>query len=74
LVRFLGTIVGVEDVSPHWPGSRWRSLKVISLFPSSSLFQINMAIRFHYCFLHFIRFNGMILHQFQDLIGFHHGR
>ncbi|XP_059442488.1 auxin response factor 9 [Corylus avellana] len=26
--RFLGTIVGVEDISPHWTGSRWRSLKV----------------------------------------------
>ncbi|KAB1215442.1 Auxin response factor 9 [Morella rubra] len=26
--RFLGTIIGVEDISPHWAGSRWRSLKV----------------------------------------------
>lgn len=26
--RFTGTIVGVEDVSPQWSGSRWRSLKV----------------------------------------------
>ncbi|XP_040989882.1 auxin response factor 9 isoform X1 [Juglans microcarpa x Juglans regia] len=26
--RFLGTIIGVEDKSPHWAGSRWRSLKV----------------------------------------------
>ncbi|XP_047341158.1 auxin response factor 9-like isoform X2 [Impatiens glandulifera] len=26
--RFTGTIVGVEDLSPHWKGSPWRSLKV----------------------------------------------
>nr|AWW87406.1 ARF1 protein [Tectona grandis] len=26
--RFSGTIVGVEDISPHWEGSKWRSLKV----------------------------------------------
>ncbi|KAK8692860.1 hypothetical protein V6N13_070465 [Hibiscus sabdariffa] len=26
--RFAGTIVGVEDFSPHWKDSRWRSLKV----------------------------------------------
>ncbi|WJX49231.1 Auxin response factor 9 [Trifolium repens] len=26
--RFSGTIVGVEDMSPHWPNSKWRSLKV----------------------------------------------
>ncbi|KAK2978628.1 hypothetical protein RJ640_019085, partial [Escallonia rubra] len=26
--RFTGTIVGVEDISLHWAGSRWRSLKV----------------------------------------------
>ncbi|KAL2893284.1 Auxin response factor 11 [Bienertia sinuspersici] len=26
--RFTGTIVGVEDVSPQWLGSKWRSLKV----------------------------------------------
>lgn len=26
--RFTGTIVGVEDVCPHWSGSKWRSLKV----------------------------------------------
>ncbi|PKI77889.1 hypothetical protein CRG98_001681 [Punica granatum] len=26
--RFSGTIVGEEDISPHWPDSRWRSLKV----------------------------------------------
>ncbi|KAK9758082.1 hypothetical protein RND81_01G205500 [Saponaria officinalis] len=26
--RFTGTIVGVEDVCPQWPGSKWRSLKV----------------------------------------------
>ncbi|XP_020212758.1 auxin response factor 18 isoform X2 [Cajanus cajan] len=26
--RFSGTIVGVGDVSPGWPNSRWRSLKV----------------------------------------------
>ncbi|KAI3453842.1 hypothetical protein Pfo_010505 [Paulownia fortunei] len=26
--RFSGTIVGVEDISPHWEDSKWRSLKV----------------------------------------------
>ncbi|RDX87105.1 Auxin response factor 9 [Mucuna pruriens] len=26
--RFSGTIVGVEDISPHWVDSKWRSLKV----------------------------------------------
>ncbi|KAL8200995.1 hypothetical protein R6Q57_012334, partial [Mikania cordata] len=26
--RFTGTIVGVEDISPHWEDSKWRSLKV----------------------------------------------
>ncbi|KAK3228109.1 hypothetical protein Dsin_007971 [Dipteronia sinensis] len=26
--RFSGTIVGVEDFSPHWNDSKWRSLKV----------------------------------------------
>ncbi|EOY25079.1 Auxin response factor 9 isoform 3 [Theobroma cacao] len=26
--RFSGTIVGVEDFSPHWKDSQWRSLKV----------------------------------------------
>ncbi|KAL2551031.1 Auxin response factor 9 [Forsythia ovata] len=26
--RFSGTIVGVEDISPHWEDSEWRSLKV----------------------------------------------
>jgi hypothetical protein len=29
-IRFSGTIVGVEDMSPHWPNSKWRSLKVLS--------------------------------------------
>ncbi|KAM1515855.1 hypothetical protein ACFXTH_014881 [Malus domestica] len=26
--RFSGTIVGLEDISPHWADSKWRSLKV----------------------------------------------
>ncbi|KAL1368410.1 hypothetical protein AAHE18_02G119300 [Arachis hypogaea] len=26
--RFSGTIVGLEDISPHWENSKWRSLKV----------------------------------------------
>lgn len=26
--RFSGTIVGVEDISPQWENSKWRSLKV----------------------------------------------
>ncbi|KAL2524936.1 Auxin response factor 18 [Abeliophyllum distichum] len=26
--RFSGTITGVEDISPHWEESKWRSLKV----------------------------------------------
>ncbi|KAI4310379.1 hypothetical protein MLD38_035360 [Melastoma candidum] len=26
--RFSGTIIGVEDISPQWTNSRWRSLKV----------------------------------------------
>ncbi|KAK8493778.1 hypothetical protein V6N13_026348 [Hibiscus sabdariffa] len=26
--RFSGTVVGVEDFSPHWEDSKWRSLKV----------------------------------------------
>ena len=30
LIRFSGTIVGVEDISPHWANSKWRSLKVLS--------------------------------------------
>ncbi|KAH7651677.1 auxin response factor protein [Dioscorea alata] len=25
---FAGTIVGIGDISPHWGGSKWRSLKV----------------------------------------------
>lgn len=28
LIRFTGTIVGVEDMSPQWECSKWRSLKV----------------------------------------------
>ncbi|KAI4325919.1 hypothetical protein MLD38_031280 [Melastoma candidum] len=27
-LRFSGTITGVEDISPQWTNSRWRSLKV----------------------------------------------
>lgn len=26
--RFSGTIIGLEDISPHWADSKWRSLKV----------------------------------------------
>ncbi|XP_047179785.1 auxin response factor 9-like isoform X1 [Vigna umbellata] len=26
--RISGTIIGVEDISPHWVNSKWRSLKV----------------------------------------------
>ncbi|KAG7015127.1 Auxin response factor 9 [Cucurbita argyrosperma subsp. argyrosperma] len=26
--RFSGTIVGVDDISPHWPNSKWRSLRI----------------------------------------------
>ncbi|KAK4262923.1 hypothetical protein QN277_028413 [Acacia crassicarpa] len=26
--RFSGTIIGVDDISPHWVNSSWRSLKV----------------------------------------------
>ncbi|KAI3468589.1 hypothetical protein Pfo_025252 [Paulownia fortunei] len=26
--RFSGTIIGVEDISPHWEDSKWRKLKV----------------------------------------------
>ncbi|KAJ8748504.1 hypothetical protein K2173_003402 [Erythroxylum novogranatense] len=26
--RFMGTIVGVGDISPQWSGSKWRSLKI----------------------------------------------
>ncbi|PSS26273.1 Auxin response factor like [Actinidia chinensis var. chinensis] len=26
--RFTGTVIGVEDISPQWPESKWRSLKV----------------------------------------------
>lgn len=29
--RFNGTIVGVEDISPQWESSRWRSLRVSSI-------------------------------------------
>lgn len=29
--RFNGTIVGVEDISPQWESSRWRSLRVSSV-------------------------------------------
>ena len=28
LIRFSGTIVGVEDISPYWEDSKWRPLKV----------------------------------------------
>ena len=28
LIRFSGTIVGVEDISLQWKDSKWRSLKV----------------------------------------------
>lgn len=28
-IRFSGTIVGVEDFSPQWTDSRWRSLRVL---------------------------------------------
>ncbi|KAM5571213.1 auxin response factor 9-like [Rosa sericea] len=27
--RFSGTIIGLEDISPHWADSEWRSLKVL---------------------------------------------
>ncbi|KAI9079840.1 hypothetical protein K1719_038086 [Acacia pycnantha] len=27
-ISFFGTIVGIEDFSPEWPDSRWRSLQV----------------------------------------------
>ncbi|KAK9274996.1 hypothetical protein L1049_022253 [Liquidambar formosana] len=33
--RFSGTIVGVEEFSPHWKDSKWRSLKVQWDEPSS---------------------------------------
>ncbi|KAG6577131.1 Auxin response factor 9, partial [Cucurbita argyrosperma subsp. sororia] len=26
--EFSGTIVGVDDISPHWPNSKWRSLRI----------------------------------------------
>lgn len=26
--RFSGTIIGVDDISPYWPNSQWRSLRV----------------------------------------------
>nr|QCE20960.1 auxin response factor 9 [Siraitia grosvenorii] len=26
--RFSGTIIRVDDISPHWPNSKWRSLRV----------------------------------------------
>ncbi|GAB4834599.1 Auxin response factor 9 [Ancistrocladus abbreviatus] len=35
--RFTGTIVGVEDASPHWKDSKWRSLKVQWDEPPTSL-------------------------------------
>ncbi|GLT90740.1 hypothetical protein SLE2022_086580 [Rubroshorea leprosula] len=28
VTRFSGTIIGVDDFSPHWKDSKWRSLKV----------------------------------------------
>ncbi|GLT78138.1 hypothetical protein SLA2020_496840 [Shorea laevis] len=28
VIRFSGTIIGVDDFSPHWKDSKWRSLKV----------------------------------------------
>ncbi|KAL1321570.1 auxin response factor 9 [Arachis ipaensis] len=33
--RFSGTIVGVEDISPYWVNSNWRSLKVLWDEPAS---------------------------------------
>ncbi|XP_074265012.1 auxin response factor 9-like isoform X2 [Silene latifolia] len=35
--RFTGTVVGVDDFSPHWKDSRWRSLKVQWDEPTSIL-------------------------------------
>ncbi|GKE18088.1 auxin response factor 9-like protein, partial [Tanacetum coccineum] len=35
--RFTGTIVGVEDISPQWEDSKWRSLKVQWDEPASIL-------------------------------------
>lgn len=44
LIRFSGTIIGAADISPHWPNSSWRSLRVscswIQFPPGISLFQI----------------------------------
>ncbi|KAF5792868.1 hypothetical protein HanRHA438_Chr00c60g0860101 [Helianthus annuus] len=37
--RFTGTIVGVEDISPQWEDSKWRSLKV-----DKYLYNINYII------------------------------
>ncbi|GAU28025.1 hypothetical protein TSUD_264830, partial [Trifolium subterraneum] len=34
--RFSGTIIGVDDMSPHWPNSKWRSLKIEPFVSSSS--------------------------------------
>ncbi|KAH9620407.1 hypothetical protein KSS87_000019 [Heliosperma pusillum] len=35
--RFTGTVVGIDDLSPHWKDSRWRSLKVQWDEPTSIL-------------------------------------
>jgi len=50
LIRFSGTIVGVEDISPHWVNSKWRSLKVFSSF-TLKLFLLFLVI---ICFSYFV--------------------
>ena len=74
LIRFSGTIVGVEDISPHWVNSKWRSLKVWSSF-TLQLFLLFLVIKrlsfFH--ILSIFRFNGMNHRLFCVLIEFLHG-
>jgi len=41
LIRFSGTIVGVEDISPHWVNSKWRSLKVLSSWTMNCSFDFH---------------------------------
>lgn len=58
LIRFSGTIVGVDDFSPQWKDSKWRSLKVN--FRWMYLFAISFSVSwiFLYELIFFICFLG----------------
>lgn len=73
-IRFSGTIVGVEDMSPHWNDSKWRTLKVCTYsdIPESVVYY--WRLKTVHIFSSVLRFNGMNQHQSQGQKGFLHGR